>query len=662
MKIARCFGCMAETQGYPCLRCGYDPENGNMEPYVLRPGTILNGKYLVGKVLGQGGFGITYIGFDLALERKVAIKEYYPSGQVIRDCRISNILQWCTPAQAANQGKGGREIFLKEARKMSKFGQVANVVRVQDVFQENDTAYIVMDLIEGQTLKQQIGQSGPIPWEKAKGIFFPVMEAMEQVHQAGLIHRDLSPDNLMIQPDGMVKILDLGAAKDLSLHSGASSMVVAKGGFSPLEQYTQRGGSGPWTDVYALAATIYWSLTGVVPVTAIDRMERDNLRWDLPQLLQLPPQIRRALQKAMALRAQDRIQTMAEFAAAMKEMGTVKTRRSWLLPGIAAVGAICVLGLVLLGTRDVPQTTDPTTPVLKLEVQTEPAEAVPTVIPLPIPEETAPTKQYIAIDCGKKHTVILYNDGTVKAVGDNRKGQCDVDSWQDIVQISTRGDFTVGLKADGTVVATGDNTYGQCDVASWMEIVQISASAEHTVGLRADGTVLSAGDNENGECDVYEWRGVTSVSAGDTHTVALMQDGTVIAVGKNEDHRIDVGTWRNVETICTGAWNTIGLKKDGTILYCGNGGGPDWRDADNWKNIVMVAAGNMFTVALDESGNVHYGGVNDVGQSEANGWTDITYIAAGPQHILGVKRDGTCVSAGRNDYGQGTLSREDLFG
>ncbi len=371
MEINRCFGCMEEIRGYPCPMCGYDPSGGGLD-YALRPGTILNGKYLIGKVLGQGGFGITYVGWDLALERKVAVKEYYPSGQVSRHPSTGNTLQWYNTEQARMSRINGQEMFLKEARKMTKVSKILQVVQVLDLFQENNSAYIIMEFVEGETLKEHLKKTGPLQWEDAKKIFLPVAEAMERVHKLGLVHRDLSPDNLMLQPDGDVKILDLGAAKDLNLNSGASSMQVAKGGFSPLEQYIQRGGSGPWTDVYAIAATMYYTLTGVLPPSAIDRMDRDTLNWDLPQLQKLPPNVLQALKNAMAIRAENRTQSMAAFTEELMNMqvpkpvpapepkqmptpepvgnprGKVERKKKWLIPGLAAA-AVAMLLFVLIG-------------------------------------------------------------------------------------------------------------------------------------------------------------------------------------------------------------------------------------------------------------------------------------------------------------------------
>ena len=178
MELNKCFGCMEEIQGYPCPHCGFDPRSVRGIEYALPMGTILAGKYLVGRVLGQGGFGITYVGWDIALERKVAIKEYYPSGQVSRNPG-SRGLTWYTSVQSQQAKQNGTQIFLKEARKMSKVDDIPNVVRVRDLFQENETAYIVMDFVEGETLKARLEKTGPLTWAQAKNIFLPAIQAME---------------------------------------------------------------------------------------------------------------------------------------------------------------------------------------------------------------------------------------------------------------------------------------------------------------------------------------------------------------------------------------------------------------------------------------------------------------------------------------------------
>ena len=175
MQFNRCFGCMKEIKGYPCPHCGFDPRANSASNYVLPYGTVLNGHYVVGKVLGQGGFGITYIGYDLNLERKVAIKEFYPKGQAMRMATLSAQLQWGDDAASQDVRTTGMDSFLREARKMAKVEDIPEVVGVRECFRENDTAYIIMDYIEGRTLLSVLKEKGPITWAQAKDIFIPAI-------------------------------------------------------------------------------------------------------------------------------------------------------------------------------------------------------------------------------------------------------------------------------------------------------------------------------------------------------------------------------------------------------------------------------------------------------------------------------------------------------
>ena len=264
-----------------CSECGRPYGSVETEPFALKPGTILDGKYLVGEMLGQGGFGITYIGFDLLLEQKVAIKEYYPmsTGMVSRE--NSTTVVWSSAVMQKSGMEKGFDSFLKEARKMAKLGGIPGVVGVKSVFTQNETAYIVMDFIEGETLLKKLQREGPMDYGTCISLMTPIMQALAEVHKHGIIHRDISPDNIMVQSDGKLILLDLGAAKDLDIQGKdgnvQSSQMVAKHGFSPVEQYGQAGKIGPWTDVYAMAATIYYCCTGVLPPSATDRMIEDTL-------------------------------------------------------------------------------------------------------------------------------------------------------------------------------------------------------------------------------------------------------------------------------------------------------------------------------------------------------------------------------------------------
>ena len=312
MEVRRCMKCMhplavGETV---CPECGRAYGSANAETFALKPGTILEGKYLVGEMLGQGGFGITYIGFDLLLEQKVAIKEYYPmsTGMVSRDGHSTVV--WSSAMMGKTGTQKGFDSFLKEARKMAKLGGIPGVVGVKSVFIQNETAYIVMDFIEGETLLKKLQKNGPMDFDSCVKLMTPIMQALAEVHEHGIIHRDISPDNIMVRPDGKLILLDLGAAKDLDIQgndgSVQSSQMVAKHGFSPIEQYSKSGKVGPWTDIYAMAATIYYCCTGILPPPATDRTIDDTLACQ-PLLTQAQFDI---LADCMHMRPQDRPQSM----------------------------------------------------------------------------------------------------------------------------------------------------------------------------------------------------------------------------------------------------------------------------------------------------------------------------------------------------------------
>ena len=318
MKVNRCSKCMEEIHGYPCPRCKFDIASFQPKSYALAPNTILHGRYLLGVPLGQGGFGITYIAWDLEEKKKVAIKELYPSGHASRYSTGGTDVIWSGDRESKLLMVDGPAVFRKEAAKMQKLKDVPQVVQVCEVFTDNNTAYIVMDFVAGITLKDYLMENGPLNWDKTQKLLAPAIEAMIRVHKAGLIHRDISPDNMMIEPSGKIRILDLGAAKDLNTNSGASSMIVAKGGFSPLEQYSQRGGSGTWTDVYALAATICYTLSGKTLPASVDRVNGDGDLWEQPVYKKLPPHVLAALQKALAVSPKDRTQTMEQFLSDLR--------------------------------------------------------------------------------------------------------------------------------------------------------------------------------------------------------------------------------------------------------------------------------------------------------------------------------------------------------
>jgi hypothetical protein len=255
------------------------------------------------------------------------------------------------------------------------------------------------------------------------------------------------------------------------------------------------------------------------------------------------------------------------------------------------------------------------------------------------------------VAAGAAHTLGLMDNGRVVAVGRNDYGQCDVDSWTDIVQVAGGVGHTVGLKSDGTVVAVGRNDYGQCDVSAWTGIVQVAGGGLYTVGLKADGTVVAVGKNNEGQCDVGGWIGIIQVAAGSSHTLGLKSDGKVAAVGRNVEGQCRVSSWANIIQVAAGSFHTVGLMSSGYAVAVG--WNPSGALQVGWGNIVQVAAGIEHSVGLKSDGNmircVGWGCPGDCGFCD---WKGIVQIAAGYLHTVGLKSDGTVVAVGHHDEGQ----------
>ena len=299
-----------------CPYCGFDPENCAENPRWLPPGHILNGKYLLGKVLGEGGFGITYIGWDLNLEVRVAIKEYFPVGLATREVTEDHhysLLALTGEKREIYQHELKR--FVEEARSLSRFYHLDGIVAVKDFFFENETAYMVMEFLDGVTLKQYLKSRGEcIPADEVLELMQPVLQSLEVVHEAGIIHRDISPDNIMITPSKEAKLIDFGAARMTGNGSNHTFTIVLKHGYAPPEQYLSKGNQGPWTDVYAICATMYRMITGQLPPGAMDRMSKDTLVPFSMFDVRVPSGAANAiLKKGLALSLQQRYQSIEEL-------------------------------------------------------------------------------------------------------------------------------------------------------------------------------------------------------------------------------------------------------------------------------------------------------------------------------------------------------------
>ena len=316
----RCVGCMKMKNNSPiCEHCGYNENIPNL-PHELPIGTMLKGQYMVGKELGQGGFGITYIGWDCNLDIPVAIKEYYPNSFVSREA--SQSLTVACSDSVGELYRTSRERFLREARALARLRSVPGIVDVYNFFEENNTAYIIMEYVRGVDLKHYIKQLGrPLIPAELFAVLRPIMNVLNKVHEEGLVHRDISPDNIMIQPDGSSKLLDFGAVREvgspeLEKMLSQSTDAILKHGFAPIEQYQRRGNLGPWTDVYALCATAHYCLTGKIPPDAPERMiEQEPVHWE--SIRGLTAQQIAAFSRGMELLPQNRLHSVKELSDAL---------------------------------------------------------------------------------------------------------------------------------------------------------------------------------------------------------------------------------------------------------------------------------------------------------------------------------------------------------
>ena len=299
-----------------CLHCGHrigEPMRGIQ---LLPVGWILDGKYRIGMTLGQGGFGITYLAYDMNLQQKVAIKEYFPSGLVTRSA------QTVIPSTQSGQMlyQKGVDAFYREAQLLARFQNHPNIVHIHNFFRENNTAYFVMEYVEGKSLAAYLNErGGRLSQEETISLLSPIMDALDTLHQTGILHRDIAPDNIYLTKSGQVKLLDFGAAKnELSQHTHSSAAIL-KPGYAPLEQYSVTGDQGPWTDVYAMGAVIYRCLTGMMPPDAPDRIIGREIIPVNAGGTGVSKNVEAAVMKALSLNIPERWQRMSDFKYALSD-------------------------------------------------------------------------------------------------------------------------------------------------------------------------------------------------------------------------------------------------------------------------------------------------------------------------------------------------------
>ena len=398
-----CMRCMARKadEQEACPVCGFIERDFVPEKHHLPPRTILKGQYLVGCALGEGGFGITYIGWDLFLHMPVAIKEYFPSGVVIRDQGQHTVNVFA--GKDEQSFLLGRDRFFREAQKVARFDNNPGVVSVKNCFLENGTAYIIMEYISGINLGTYAAQrGGKLGFQETLQLLKTPIQTLEELHRYSTYHRDISPENLMLSKTGTVKLIDFGSAME-SDSEKKTRVLMVRSGYSPVEMYSSTGKDGPYSDVYSMAATIYKLITGVTPPAATERLNADSLvRPTMLGVKEISQEQEAALMKGMAVQLNDRYQTMAEFFHDLYGYGIndappskpqSKHRTLLVLLALACVALLVGAG-ILLGRQGgfppapIEQETAEPTEAITAEPTAEPTEA-PTAEPTETPAAVA---------------------------------------------------------------------------------------------------------------------------------------------------------------------------------------------------------------------------------------------------------------------------------
>lgn len=688
-----CLGCMNEWDqpDKPCPVCGFVAKGYERPIRWLPLKHILNGKYMIGKAIGEGGFGITYVGWDLNLQVRVAIKEYFPVGLATRENGEGrNHSISALPGVRRESYRQGLEKFMTEAKNLSKFYNLQGIVAVKDFFFENDTAYMVMEYVDGITLGTYLkNHGGQITEQEALMLFHPVMDALKVVHASGIIHRDISPDNIMMTKDGRMKLIDFGAARFAGNDTERSLTIILKHGYAPAEQYQSHGNQGPWTDVYAICATMYRMITGKVPPSAMDRLHEDTLEEFGALGCRVSEQTAYAvIDKGMAIRVEDRYRNMDELIQGLYETGGKKIKRKkkkqksgsssgkWIAIGAAAAIA-CFGGVFLLTNQGSSQNGSMNSDTGNLSADSgeqgglgllgggrKKAQSAEELLKHlePVSEEELQNLQKAAYEAGKSlsargdHLVSIREDGSVTGSGANESGELDTSKWNAIRFVSTGVSHTLGIREDGTAAAAGDTGNGKCAVDMWRDLAAVSAGDSHSLGLKADGTVLAAGKNDDGQCNTASWQDITDIAAGAAHSLGLKSDGTVEAAGDDSAGQCQVGDWKDIAFVYAFGNVSAGLKKDGTVVLAGDTEGLS--DISAWKQVTALSLGDGYIAGLLSDGHTLLAGGKTVNQETVNGWENMACLAAGDETLFGKKEDGSIV---RTSYSYGTAAKEEFL-
>jgi len=658
-----------------CEHCGFDERTEN-QAHQLPIGTLLHNQYLVGRVLGQGGFGITYIGWDQHLSVPVAIKEYFPGGIVQRHTQLSTKVS-CVNGEAPEVFAKHRERFLKEARTLAQLAEIPEIVQVKSFFASNDTAYIVMDYIHGNTLKSHLKQLGrPMSETEALTIMKPVIKALQKVHEHGLIHRDISPDNIMLPQNGGIKLIDFGTVRYMD-DSGKSKSTetVLKPGFAPMEQYITRGKLGPWTDVYALCATFHYLLTGKIPEEAMVRLDGDGSLPTLRRRKDLSSGFIAILEKGMQVRIPDRLQSAEELYDLLycgKALIPENKADSASKPDVKDSGLpkkhkvlpiFLTLLLLLLCAGVWMMQTSSKLPAVQQPLPPSSGPQAPEHSDTATTDEDRYQEAAELADQGQyARAAILY-----ASLGDYRDSRAlSFETWALVPNRQTISfyshsdtygesycDMIHAIRKDGSVVADPifSDAFSEESVDGYFTSeYQGIVSIHGAIGLKYDGT-LALPENVHKFDNMRSWSNIAAIASYEYPMesfdyylyVGLKTDGTVAAAGSIPVSELGLDSWSDITAIACEMNLVAGLKQDGTVIATGRNA-PDPKALESWQNIIDIAVGPGQVLGLRADGTVLAAGENTnnvlnlVNEWE---WKNVCILSDGP---YGIKSDGSIVS------------------
>ncbi len=322
MKL--CMGCMNEIEDHlsTCPYCGFNETTLRQESYYLDPGTIVGGKYIVGRVLNYGGHTVSYLGMDAEHNRKVIVKEYLPSDFSTRSEGENEVTIYSGDGQT--QFEQGLTNFLNEANRIQHLQDAEGIAKVYDCVAENETGYVVSEYVEGRTLKEILDGGKKYTAEEATAFIRKILMGLSDVHHMDIVHCDISPETIMVTNNGDIKLVDFGATRYVTTANSKSLSIILKRGYAPEEQYRSKGVRGPWTDVYALGAVMYRMITGIVPQESVERALSDELKEPSRMGISISKNTENALMNALNVYQKDRTPSAKLF---LKELSSDNVKR-----------------------------------------------------------------------------------------------------------------------------------------------------------------------------------------------------------------------------------------------------------------------------------------------------------------------------------------------